>query len=123
MKAGIFTLFVRCRTPKGRFTYEGQDICFESDAFERFGEQLDAMKAGRAAKAELVEAGRMLSLKLTVKGHSTNCSIRIREAQAANEMTLLSAGFKVDYDLFVNKMSGDVMEFSRKLREIRPQRV
>ena len=114
---------VTCAVPhsKGRFTYEGHDICFELDAFERFSQQLEAMRAGKAANAELVEAGRMLTLELTVEGRRTKCSVRIREAQAGNDMTVLSAAFGVDYDLFVNKLSDDLREFNRKLRESRAQ--
>jgi hypothetical protein len=91
---------VTCLIPhsKGRFTYEGRDICFEPDAFERFGRQLEAMRARKAARAELAEPGRMLTLELTVEGRRTKC-VRIQEAQAGNDMTVLSAGFEVDYDL------------------------
>ena len=116
---------VTCAVPhsKGRFTYEGHDICFELDAFERFGQQLEAMRAGKAASAELAEAGRMLTLELSVEARRTKCCVRIREAQAGNDMTVLSAAFGVDYDLFVNELSHDLREFNRKLREIRPQPV
>jgi hypothetical protein len=116
---------VTCVVPhsKGRFTYEGRDICFELEAFEHFSEQLEAMRTGKASNAELAEVGRMLTLGLEVQGRRTIATIRICEAQTDNDMTLLSAGFKVDYDQFVNKLCEDLREFNRKLRDIRPEPV
>ena len=116
---------VTCVVPhsKGRFTYEGRDICLELDAFEHFGEQLEAMRTGKASNAELAEVGRMLTLGLEVQGRRTITTIRICEAQTDNDMTLLSAGFKVDYDPLVNKLCEDLREFNPKLRDIHPEPV
>jgi len=108
---------------KGQFTYEGRDICFEVKAFERFRSQLDAIRMGTGSAAELAEAGTMLTFGLEVQGRHTHFSARISEAQAEHDKTVLSAGFNVDYDMFVNKLFEDLTEFIHRIRQVEPRPV
>jgi hypothetical protein len=60
----------------------------------------------------------MVVLDLELRGRRLHCSIDISEFQPAEEFTTLHAGFDVDYDLFVNKLSQEVREFRRLLKSV-----
>jgi hypothetical protein len=105
---------------KGEFTYEADDMFLEATALERFDLQLDAIRAGRGERAELTDDDQM-AFALNLDGHSLKATIRISEFQASDEPTLLSAGFDVDYELFVNKLSEDLKQFIKGLRHVCPE--
>jgi len=112
---------VRCTVchSKGQFTYEADDSYLEAAALERFAVQLEAIRMGRGEHAELTDDDQM-AFALRLDGRRLTASIRISEFQASNQPTLLSAGFEVDYDLFVNKLSEDLKEFLKGLRQVCP---
>ena len=62
----------------------------------------------------------MFSFALNLNRRRLQSAINIREYQAGDELTTLSAGFKVEYDLFVNKLRDDVAEFNAALRGVIP---
>ena len=74
------------------------------------------MQSGRAKP-------NMLSFTITDKWSNfplafvagSQASFSIREHQAGAEQTLLSAGFPVDYDLFVNALYDRTMQFLAEL--------
>jgi len=106
--------------PTGQFAYTGLDICFDPQMFHRFAGQLDAIGKGRTEIAELREVGGMIIFSVEIRGRDTRASVRIREYQPDGEETLLSAGFHVDYDLFVNALRRSAVEFCRELAKLEP---
>lgn len=116
-----FEFACRILHSKGEFTYTGRDICFEPQMFHRFVAQLDAIRSGRAQHAELHEVGHMIVLSIDIEGRKARASLRIREFQPLAEETLLTAGFPVDYDLFVNAIHRQAFEFSQELESLDPE--
>jgi hypothetical protein len=57
----------------------------------------------------------MVKFSLSVVARKIQASLSIREYQAGAEQTLLSAGFPVDYDLFVNALYDRTLQFLAEL--------
>lgn len=110
-----FEFVCRILHSKGEFTYTGREICFAPQMFRRFVSQLEAIRSGRAQHAELHEVGSMIVFSVDIDNGKARASLRIREFQPLAEETLLTAGFPVDYDLFVSAFYKQASEFSREL--------
>jgi hypothetical protein len=63
----------------------------------------------------------MFVLTVETRGRELHCSLNIREFQPGAELTALNVGFKVDYDLFINKLAADVTEFTKCLKSVAPE--
>ena len=109
--------------PTGHFEYQADNICFDRQAFERFAADLRSLGAGDIGYAVLREVGEMFSFKLERKGHRLHAALVIREYQPEDKETSLSAGFEVEYDLFVNKLAADTLAFAQDLKKVRPEEV
>ena len=101
-----FALHCTIRHSKGQFTYDASDLYIDIDAFERFHDELASIAAGKRRDAELRDAGRMVCFALHLDGRRLKSTVRIRESQADDDMSYLTGGFTVDYDLFINKLRG-----------------
>jgi hypothetical protein len=123
VKEHFFATRARIQHPTGYFEYQANDICFDVAGVERFLQSLIEIRDGRSSRAKLSDVGEMVVLSLEVKGRRLHCSIDIREFQPGEELTTLHAGFHVDYDLFVNKLSEEVGEFTRLLKSVTPEQV
>jgi hypothetical protein len=110
-----FNFACRIHHPTGEFTYTATDIFFAPQVFRDFVEQLDAIRKGKAELAQFYDYGHMIEFALTVRDRKAQASLRIREYQAGAELTVLSAGFPVDYDLFVNTLCERTKQFSAEL--------
>ena len=113
-----FDFTCRIPHPKGEFTYRGRSICFDPQTFRDFVAQLDDIRKGAADHAEFREVGHMIDFSIALQNRQTKASIRIKEYQLAGEQTLLSAGFQVEYDLFVNALHGKVTQFLAELHHV-----
>ena len=116
-----FDVFCQILHPTGHFAYTGRDIGFDPHVFHCFAGQLDAIRKGKAKVAELREAGDMIIFSVEIRGRDTRASVRIREYQPDGDLTVLSAGFHVDYDLFVNALWRSAVEFCRELAKLEPK--
>ena len=117
----FYKVVLKISHPTGHFEYTADDICFDSQAFEHFAADLRALNAGNRDHAKLSEVGEMLTFNLERKGHHLHGAILVREYQPGNkELTVLTAGFELDYDLFVNKLAAESLEFSRELKKVKP---
>lgn len=105
---------------KGEFAYTARSICFDPQTFRDFVGQLDAIRKGKAEKAEFREVGHMIDFSVEVRGQKTHASVRIREYQPNGQQTLLSASFQVDYDLFVNVLYRKAGDFVAELASMEP---
>ena len=114
---------VRCliRHSKGQFTYEATDLFIPADSFEAFEAELREIGNGQSQQAILADEGRMFSFALNLNRRRLQSAINIREYQAGDELTTLSAGFEVEYDLFVNKLRDDIAEFNAAVRSVIPE--
>ncbi len=65
----------------------------------------------------------MLSFSLQRKGRQLQAEVLIREYQPTDKETALSAGFEVDYDLFVNKLAAETLAFAQELKKVKPDQV
>jgi hypothetical protein len=119
----FFATRARIQHPTGYFEYQANDICFDVAGVEQFSRSLIEIRDGRSSRAKLSDVGEMVVLSLEVKGRRLHCNIDIREFQPAEELTTLHAGFDVDYDLFVNKLSEQVAEFLKSLKSVTPEQV
>jgi len=59
----------------------------------------------------------MFSFLLHLQNRQLKATIAVREFQPENELTILTAGFTVDYDLFINRLYDDVFAFARDLKD------
>lgn len=123
VKEYFFATHVKIRHPTGYFEYQASDICLEVAGVERFLQSLMAIRAGRSSHAQLTDVGEMFVLGLELKERRLHCSIDIRESQPGEELTTLHAGFDVDYDLFVNRLSEQVAEFAASLKNVTLEQV
>ena len=123
LKEYFFALSAKVRHPTGHFLYEASDLSFGEDDFERFMRALAEMHNGASSSAQLTNVGEMFALILESQGREMRCTLRIREFQPGTELTTLNAAFKVDYDLFVNKLAADVKEFLSSLKSLTPRPV
>jgi len=110
-----FDFACRIHHPTGEFTYTATDIFCAPQVFRDFAEQLDAIRKGKAEHAQFHDYGQMIEFSLSIRDRKIQASLRIREHQAGAEQTLLSAGFPVDYDLFVNALYERTMQFLAEL--------
>lgn len=123
VKEYFFAARVRIQHPTGYFEYQANDTCFDIAGVERFLQSLMEIHDGRSSQAKLSNVGEMVVLALELKGRRLLCSIDIREFQPAEELTTLHAAFHVDYDLFVNKLSAEVRDFTTSLKRVTPKQV
>lgn len=116
---------VSCRIPhsKGEFAYTGRDICFDPQTFRDFSEQLNAIREGKADRAEFHEVGHMIEFSIEIRSRKTETALRIQEYQPNGELTVLSACFQVDYDLFVNALQSKVAEFSMAISRVQREQL
>lgn len=110
-----FRFFSRIHHSKGEFTYVGRDICFDPQTFRNFAEQLNAIRTGKAQRAEFHEVGYMIEFSIEIQDRKTEACLRIKEYQPHGQLTVLSAAFQVDYDLFVNALYHQAAEFSAEM--------
>jgi hypothetical protein len=59
-----------------------------------------------------------IEFSIDIHERKATASIRIREHQPYAEQTLLSAGFQVDYDLFVNALHSKTTQFLAELEDV-----
>jgi hypothetical protein len=121
LKEHFFAVNGKIRHPTGYFIYDASDIVFGEDDFERFMQALADIRSGTASYAKLANVGEMFVLSVETRGRELHCSLNIREFQPGAELTALNAGFKVDYDLFINKLAVDVREFTKSLKSVAPE--
>jgi hypothetical protein len=76
---------------------------------------LDAIRRGKAEHAQFYDYRHMIEFSLSVRDRKIRASLKIREYQVGAEQTVLSAGFPVDYDLFVNALYERTMQFLAEL--------
>jgi len=119
----FYDVLIKILHPGGHFEYQADGICFDARVFEHFAHELRSLQAGTADRAQLSEVGQMLSFKLEKRKHHLQASILVREYQPRDKETVLSAEFEVDYDLFVNKLAADILEFTRELKRVEPDQV
>lgn len=62
----------------------------------------------------------MIEFSIEIRRRKAEASARIREYQSNGEQTLLSAGFQVDYDFFVNALYSKATEFLMELASMEP---
>jgi hypothetical protein len=110
-----FNVSSRIPHSKGEFTYTGRDICFDPQTFRDFSEQLNAIREGKAERAEFHEVGQMIEFAIEARDGKTETSLRIQEHQPNGELTVLSACFEVDYDLFVNALQRKAADFAAEI--------
>jgi hypothetical protein len=110
-----FDFACRVRHPTGEFTYKASDIFFAPQVFRNFAEQLDAIREGKTEDAKFHDYGQMTEFSIHVHNRKTQVSLRIRVYQPGAAQTVLSAGFPVDYDLFVNALHEKVAQFVTEL--------
>lgn len=115
-----FDLACRIRHTKGEFTYTATNIYFAPQVFRDFVQQLDAIRKGKNNHAHFHDYGQMVEFSLNLEERTMRASLRIREFQAGAEDTLLSAGFPVDYDLFVNALFERTSKFIEELEGTEP---
>jgi hypothetical protein len=110
-----FEFACRIHHPTGGFAYTATNIFFAPQAFRDFAQQLDAIRMGKADYAQFYDYGQMIRFSLNVRDRKVWASLKIREHQAGAEETLLSAGFPVDYDSFVNALYERTKQFLEEL--------
>ena len=115
----FFAVSCRLRHPTGSFTYSVSDLCFEPASFIQFSEELRGMQQGLRQEAALKNVGEMMVLRLAGDSGKLVATLAIREYLAPS-MATLNASFGVDYDLFVNKLRGEVDRFVEEIRQVAP---
>lgn len=60
----------------------------------------------------------MIEFSISVLERKTKAAIRVREFQAGEEETVLTAAFHVDYDLFVNALQAKTKQFVDELASV-----
>ena len=113
-----FNFSCRILHTKGEFTYFGREICFDPKTFRKFAEELSEIQQGKGNSAKFQEVGCMIEFYVLVLDRKTKAAIRVREFQAGEEETVLSAAFHVDYDLFVNALHAKTMQFVDELADV-----
>ena len=117
-----FEVKCRLRHPSGNSEYSVANLCFDADSFARFGQELRSIQRGTGNQAALNSVGEMLELCLTGDSRGLQAKLTIREISAAH-MTTLTSTLEVDYDLFVNKLAGEIDSFVSDLRLVEPDEV
>jgi hypothetical protein len=114
-----FEVDCRLRHPTGSFTYSVSNLCFDLKSFERFTKELRDLQQGRRSDAALTNVGEMLSLRVGGNSRNFTATLNIREFLAPAVATL-NAKIEIDYDLFVNRLPGEVERFVDEIRLIEP---
>jgi hypothetical protein len=115
----FFEVDCRLRHPSGSFTYSVSDLCFDPKSFVRFSEELRGLQQGLRQEAALKNVGEMMILSLKGNSHELLATLYISE-YLAPRMATLNASFEVDYDLFVNKLRGEIDRFVEEIRQVEP---
>ena len=105
--------------PTGTFTYSVSDLCFDIAAFERFAHELREFQEGRRQDAALRNVGDMMVFKIEGNSRNVMATLNIRE-YLAPAMATLDAKVEVDYDLFINRLPGEIEGFVNEIRLIEP---
>lgn len=113
-----FDISCRIRHSKGEFAYLGRKTCFDPETFRKFAEELEAIRQGKGHSAKFHEVGYMIEFSISVLERKTKAAIRVREFQAGEEETVLTAAFHVDYDLFVNALQAKTKQFVDELASV-----
>jgi hypothetical protein len=114
-----FEVECRLRHATGSFTYSVHDLCFDLKSFAKFSEELRAMQQGSRRNAALKNVGDMMVFRLEGNSHKLAATLDVRECLAPS-MVSVHATLEVDYDLFVNKLRGEMDRFVEELRQIEP---
>jgi hypothetical protein len=115
-----FALHCLIRHSGGKFTFEDEQVYFDSGDLTRFDSQLDAIRAGRGVEAVLTNYEHSFRLHLE-EGRRLTASIGVRSSEA--ELATSKRGIGVDYDLFVNKLSDQLKQFIEDLNQVCPEEV
>jgi len=106
----------RLRHPSGFFDYLVDHLCFEPNSFARFSEELCCVQQGTADRAALKNVGEMFVFQLDRKGVEVDFE-RPRYIPP-HGFTTMGMVLDVDYDLFVNKLLGEVGQFAKVLHDV-----
>jgi len=117
-----FEVKCRLRHPSGSFEYSCADLCFDINSFARFEQELRNVQQGAGDQAALKNVGERFVLRLTGNSRELQAELAIRE-YIAPRLATLTATIDVDYDLFVNKLVGEVGRFVAELRDVEPEDV
>jgi len=109
----------RLRHPTGSFRYSANDLYFDLESFERFSAELQGVQQSLRQEAALKDVGQMVVLRLEGNSRALQATLEVREYLAPS-MATLRATFEVDYDLFVNKLLGEINRFIEELRNVQP---
>lgn len=107
------------RHPSGSFRYSADNLYFDLESFERFSEELHGVQQGLREEAALKDMGEMVVLRLEGTSRAFQAKLDIREYLVPTIATL-SATVEVEYDLFVNKLRGEIKRFVGELRNVEP---
>ena len=112
----------RLRHPSGPFDYTAADLNMDPDSFARLAQDLRAIQQGTRDDPVLKALPEMFELRLERSSSKLKADLKIREYIAPHVATL-TAIFDVDYDLFVNKLLGEIEKFVGELRRVEPDEV
>jgi len=115
----FFEVDCRLRHPSGSFAYSFSHLCFEPRAFTQFSEKLRSLQQGLRKEATLKNVGEMMVLRLTGDSRELLVTLDVREYLPPASGTL-NVALDVDYDLFVNKLRGEIDRFVAEIREVEP---
>jgi hypothetical protein len=112
---------VECRLlhPTGSFSYSANDLYFDLESFENFSAELQGMQQGLRKQAALKDVSQIVTLRLEGNSRALRATLDIRESLTPT-MATLSASFDVEYDLFVNKLRGEIDRLVEDLRTVEP---
>ncbi len=114
-----FEMDCRLRHPTGSFSYSANDLYFDLESFERFSAELQGVQQSLRQEAALKDVGQMVVLRLEGNSRALQATLEVREYLAPS-MATLNTTFEVDYDLFVNKLLGEINRFIEELRNVQP---
>jgi hypothetical protein len=117
-----FEVKCKLRHPSGTFEYSAADQNMDPNSFARFGENLRGIQQGARNDAVLEAVTETLELRLQGNSRKLQAELKIREYISLRAATLASS-LEVDYDLFVNKLVGEVERFVGELRLVEPDEV
>jgi hypothetical protein len=99
----------------GQFSYEAKDIHFEPGAVEKFARQLGEIRAGKGERAELNSQ----SCKFGLHRHGSHMDATILIHERVGELAMRGS-FYVDYEMFVERLYAQTLEFAARLRSVAP---
>jgi len=115
----FFEVDCRLRHPSGTFTYCFSHLCFEPKSFARFSEELRSLQQGLGKEAALKNVGEMMVLSIKGDTRDLLVTLDVREYLPPSSWTL-NATLEVDYDLFVNKLRGEIDRFVEEIHQVEP---